>query len=636
MSSSKTKSAQTTDYGFWPSQLSAAEAVAGQKQYSQLRCDNKGDLYWLEYQPEAQGRNALCRYQPSTGNREVLTPSNFSARSRVHEYGGACWCLLESQLAFINDEDQQLWLQSLNDIETASVQLTDQPGSRFAAPIWDQCRNRLVAVQEVHQDDQVTNQLVAIALDNSNIEILHSGHDFYGAPALSHDHQQLAWVSWDHPDQPWTRTRLYHSNISSRGGLSKIEVVAGTEQVQALTQPYFDHQQQLIAITDQGNWWLPHRFNKDSTSGHWQSEALCQQEAEYSAAPWQLGNRNLSWLEDGSWVGACQSEGKGQLIWQRADSAQQLASQYQHFGELAHHQNHLYVVAASAETLPHIIQLDLESAAIRSVTQPSLKHQDIAQPEPIRFPVGTESHSYGYFYAPENSTASAPSYSLPPLIVTLHGGPSAATYPVLKPALQYWTQRGFAVLDLNYRGSTGYGRAYRLQLQGSWGISDIEDTEAAIDYLAAQSRIDGDRVFIRGSSAGGYTTLAALVQSDRYRAAACLYGISDLRQLAAHTHKFESRYLDWLIGDLKKDSQRYQARSPVFHADQISCPVIFFQGQQDKVVPPDQTEQIAKAMRKRNIEVEYHLFLEEAHGFRDPDNQQQVLEQELAFYQRFL
>lgn len=620
-----------------PVPLSAAQACASQKQYSQLACGPDGSLYWLETQPEHQGRTALCHYRADTGST-VLTPPAFNVRSRVHEYGGACWCLLDQALVFVNNDDQQLWTQPLA-ADSEPQQLTDQPRSRFAAPVWDSRRNRLLAVQEIHQENGVENQLVAISLADGSVSIVHHGHDFYGQPALSGDGKQLSWVSWDHPHQPWTETLLYHARLDIHGKPETIQIVAGTEQAESITQPHFDPQQQLIAISDRNGDWQPWRYTCADQALLTTQVPLTQQPGEYSPAPWQLGNCNLRWLSAEHWIGASHRQGSAQLTLYSVDGPQTLTQSFSQISELAHHGGNLYAVAASPTALPQVVQFNLSNGQCNALTQSPLQLSDPALPVALEIPLPRTQPAeqrtnppccYGYFYRP------AGKQQPPPLLITLHGGPTATSYPVLKPALQFWTDRGFAVLELNYRGSTGYGRDYRLQLQHNWGVSDIDDANAAIDWLASQGWINPAQVFIRGGSAGGYTSLAALVNNPRYRAAACHYGISDLNLLARHTHKFESRYLDWLIGDVKQHQARYLARSPLHNIEQINTPVIFFQGLQDKVVPPEQTEQMARSLQQRGIKSEYHSFENEGHGFRQPENQQQVLEWELAFYQRYL
>lgn len=618
--------------GFWATDFTAADALQGLKEYGQLVAAGPHTLYWVEYQPESGGRNALCRWQNQ--HVECLSPQGVSVRSRVHEYGGQSWCLLEDQLAYVDASDQQLWLQALDSLRV--TQLTDTPDCRYGAPVWDSARNRLIAVQEDHGagagPERVVNRLVAVDLATGQVTVLHEGYDFYDQVALfeQHDAARIAWISWSHPDQPWTRTALISADMTRSGELTALTVF---ENRCALTQPRFDLRGTLYVISDHNNWWQICRYNP-MTDDATLTPLSGQAEAEYCAAPWQLGQSSYLPVSDG-WVALSHREGMGYLESHRCGQTNGLAEEYTQFRSLAHADNTLFCVAASATSLPAIIALDLFTGVKEVICGGGqlLVDADISRPRHLRFH-SQQQEACALYYAPANSRVST---NAPvPLVVFLHGGPTSAAYPVFNPKIQYWTQRGFAVADLNYRGSTGYGRDYRLQLHQRWGESDVQDVVALIEHLKAQRLINPGQVFIRGGSAGGFTALAAIAACNRFCGAASLYGVTDLRALATTTHKFESRYLDWLVGDPEKDADRYIARSPVSQVTQIDTPVIFFQGMKDAVVPPEQTERMAQALRGQGVRVEVHRYADEYHGFRDPQVQQQVLELELAFYRSLI
>lgn len=616
--------------GFWDSEFSAAQAVAGLKEYGQLAVDKDGEhLYWVEYQPDQGGRNAICRCELASGEIRCLTPEGLSVRSSVHEYGGLSWCLLDQQFAFVNAADQQLWLQPVQGGQPQ--QLTRLPEARFGHPIWDWSRNRLIAVQELHEDQaspaDVVNRLVAVALDSGEVTVLHEGADFYDGPVLSPDSSQLAWICWMHPAQPWTVTTLYHASVDAAGVLSTIKTLGNGDE--ALTQPKYAYDGSLHVISDREEWWQIYRVEDDELH-----PLAGQQTADHCAAPWQLGQSSYLLTQKG-WIAGVHRNGNGALQQWQGSELRDLSSGYSHFRSLCQVDQRLYCIASSPARLPAVVEVDTDALSVRVITGGGamLSGDGLSVPQTISFPVMNE-QAHALFYPPANATVS--SCEQPPLVVFLHGGPTSAAYPVFSPKVQYWTQRGFAVADLNYRGSTGFGRTYRMRLQTQWGVTDVEDAVALVEFLAEQGRINPQQVFIRGGSAGGFTALAALAASDCFTAGASLYGVTDLAALAVSTHKFESRYLDWLIGDPQAEQALYRERSPITVADKIHCPVIFFQGMQDRVVPPEQTEQMAKALKSNGNRVEVHRYADEYHGFRDPDVQQEVLEKELAFYRTLM
>ncbi|MFI8396070.1 S9 family peptidase [Pseudomonas sp. NPDC078863] len=582
--------------------FSAAQAVAAGTDFAELQLGAHG-LFWNEYRPE----DAACRiWHWHDGVAKRLTPDVFSVRSRVYEYGGGAFCLTPDGVVFVNEADQQMYRQAL-DGEPAALTSTDcrYGDLQFAA-------GRVLAVEE--QQDQ--HRLVAIDPANGTRQVLAEGADFYASPTLSPDGQRLAWIEWSRPHQPWTSTRL----MLAEGDFSAPRCIAGEQMEESIQQPRFGTDGRLYCLTDRGGYWQPWVETSDGL------QALACAEADHAPAPWQLGG--CTWLPVGDQYLASWSEGGfGRL----ALGSEDFSGDYSRFRHLAMDQQFIYCIAASPVSPSAVIAIDRVSHAVKVLAGgvAPLPAEHFSRPQTLRYPSGS-GEAHGFFYPAMNGEAK------PPLLVFIHGGPTSACYPMLDPRIQYWTQRGFAVADLNYRGSSGYGREYRQALHLRWGEVDVEDACAVVDYLAGREMIDGDRAFIRGGSAGGYTTLCALAFRQVFRAGASLYGVSDPVALARATHKFEGDYLDWLIGDPDLDAERYAARTPLLHADNIRVPVIFFQGELDAVVVPQQTRAMVAALEHNGIPVEAHYYPDERHGFRRAANQAHALEQEWMFYRRVM
>jgi len=582
--------------------FSAAQAVAAGTDFAELQHGVHG-LFWNEYRPE----DAACRiWHWRDGVAKRLTPDGFSVRSRVYEYGGGAFCLTPDGVIFVNEADQQLYRQALDGAPVALTSTDCRYGDlQFAS-------GRVLAVEE--QQDQ--HRLVAIALATGTRQVLAEGADFYAAPTLSPDGQRLAWIEWSRPHQPWTSTRL----MVAEGDFSAPRCVAGNDIEESIQQPRFDADGRLYCLTDRGGYWQPWVETSDGL------HALPSAEADHAPAPWQLGG--CTWLPVGDQFLASWSEdGFGRLAFDNED----FSGDYSRFRHLAMDQQFIYCIAASPTSPSAVIAIDRVSHAVKILAGgvAPLPAERISRPQTLRYPSGS-GEAHGFFYPAMSGEAK------PPLVVFIHGGPTSACYPILDPRIQYWTQRGFAVADLNYRGSSGYGREYRQALHLRWGEVDVEDACAVVSYLAGQGLIDGDRAFIRGGSAGGYTTLCALAFRQVFRAGASLYGVSDPVALARATHKFEGDYLDWLIGDPERDAERYAARTPLLHADNIRVPVIFFQGELDAVVVPQQTRDMVAALEHNGIPVEAHYYPDERHGFRRAANQAHALEREWTFYRRVM
>ncbi len=612
--------------GHWPSDFSAADAVAAATDYADLICDEQRVL-WVEFFP-GEGASAAVEWTPRGTRR--LTPAGYSVRSRVYEYGGGALCLAGDSLIFVNETDQQLYRQSFD--EPSCTALTFAADCRYGGLLFDPLRQRVIAVEEQHRASEVIHRLVAIDLHGQR-QVLAEGADFYNSPCLSADGCQLAWIEWQRPELPWTRSTLCRAELDSQGLPGKVERIGSDESLQ---QPLFNDRSELLCLNDRSGYWQPWRQGADRT---WL--VLPAPAADHAPAPWQLNPRHYLALPDG-WLAVSWSEqGYGHLALRHSERPEErrLAEGYTRFRALAHNRHGLFCLAGSPECSAAVLHIALPSGEVSVLAQgPSaLAPQDISRPQAICYPTGQQEIAHGFHYPPCNSRAALAPGQRPPLVIFTHGGPTSACYPVLDNRIQFWTQRGFAVADLNYRGSVGFGRAYRQRLQGNWGVSDVEDVLAAIEYLAQRGLIDPGRVFIRGQSAGGFTTLNSLVRaSGHFRAAASLYGVSDPLQLRVVTHKFEADYIDWLIGDPHSQPERYRQRSPLAQAAAISTPVIFFQGMRDAVVLPAQTEQMVAALEKSGVQVQYVSFDEERHGFRQPANLRQVLESELNFYRNYL
>lgn len=596
--------------------FSAAQAVAAGTDFADLKVGAAG-LFWNEFRP-ADGACRLWHWRNQQAH--CLTPEGFSVRSRVYEYGGGSFCLGGDGLVFVNEADQQVYTQALDG--SAPRALTQAADRRYGDVLWRD--DRLLAVEELHAAS-VEHRLVS--LEGEDREVLAEGADFYASPTLSDDGQRLAWIEWDRPAQPWTRTRLMCRERESLGGWGPSRCVAGDgDQDQSLQQPRFDGQGRLYCLCDRNGFWQPWA----ELDGQWQ--ALPAKAADHAAAPWQLGASTWIALGPEAYLATWFEEGFGHLgLRTEGHQVQRYASDYTRFRSLAMDENYLYAIAASPISPPAVIAIERASQQIRVLAGGGLPlpAERVSRPQPIRYPSG-DGQAHGFFYPAMRGQGAAP------LVLFIHGGPTSACYPVLDARIQYWTQRGFAVADLNYRGSSGYGRAYRQALHLRWGEIDVEDACAAVAHLAGLGLIDPHKAFIRGGSAGGYTTLCALAFHDVFRAGASLYGVSDPLALGRATHKFEGDYLDWLIGNPEVDAERYRQRTPLLHANQIKAPVIFFQGELDAVVVPAQTRDMLTALKANGVEAQGHFYAGERHGFRKAENLAHALEEEWRFYCRVL
>jgi dipeptidyl aminopeptidase/acylaminoacyl peptidase len=612
-------------YASWKSPVSAQLISSGAITLGLTAIDGD-ELYWLESRPNQGGRQVLMR-RDGQGIISELTPAPYNIRTRVHEYGGGAYAVKNGVIYFSNFADQRIYQQLENKLPTP---LTAEGLWRYADMQIDLARNRLICVREDHSHSgkEAINEMVSIDLANGKTSVLVSGADFYSAPRLSPDGKQLAWISWNHPDMPWDATELWLADFLADGSLTEPIKIAGDND-ESIAQPEWSPEGILYFVSDKTGWWNIYRYAAKQT------KAVCTLQAEFTYPHWQTCMSQYGFTSAHEIVCAYNQNGSWQLGKIHIESGQleTIATDFTDIQYLRAASGQVVFHAAGPALSPAIVMLEANNHSTKmiqsSISLPFDK-QYLSSPRNISFASKGKRTAHGFFYPPCNPDYSLNQTELPPLIVISHGGPTAAATTALKLSTQFWTSRGFAVLDVNYAGSTGYGRDYRRSLYGLWGIADVEDCIAGAQFLVQQKLVDGERLIIRGSSAGGYTTLCALTFHKVFKAGASYYGISDVAALAQDTHKFESRYEARLIGG--RSEALYRARSPIHHAEQLSCPVIFFQGLEDKVVLPNQSERMANILKARGIPTAYVPFEGEQHGFRQAANIQRALEAELYFY----
>jgi dipeptidyl aminopeptidase/acylaminoacyl peptidase len=621
----------STGFGTWTSPITAEAVTAGQVGLAQPALD-RGCSYWLEARPQEAGRTVLVQ-RTQEGYIQDLTPAAFNLRTRVHEYGGGAYAVRDGVIVAANFADQRLYRIEAG----AALQPLTPPSEgrlRYADLELDLARGRVLAVREDHRGTgEAINTIVAVALSGGHEgRVLIDGHDFFSSPRLSPDGRRLAWLAWDHPNMPWDGTRLSCADVSGDGGLSHVREVAGGEG-ESIVQPAWSPDGGLWFVSDRSGWWNLYRAADGGT------QAIFSMSAEFAGPAWAFGMRWYGFLAPGT-VLACFSEGGRWnlgIIDVDAGRLDRVTLPHTEFSGLVVEGGQAILRAGRPDGPAAIILLEPSSGRASELCTAGELPVDpawLAVPEAIICPSEPGSIAHAFYYPPTNPDFRAPAGELPPLIVKSHGGPTGSTSAELRLATQFWTSRGFAVCDVNYGGSTGYGRAYRERLNGRWGEVDVADCVGAARSLVAERRADGRRLAITGGSAGGYTTLCALTFHDLFRAGASHYGVSDLEALARDTHKFESRYLDRLVGPYPEAAELYRARSPIHHVERLSCPIIFFQGLEDAVVPPNQAELMVEALRRKGLPVAYLTFPGEQHGFRKAETIQTVLRAELAFYGR--
>lgn len=621
-------------YGSWKSPITSDLIVKESLTLVQIHLD-RDDLYWIEMRPSQGGRQVIVR-QSGNGERRDITPPDFNSRTRVHEYGGGDYIVHDGAVYFSNFADQQIYRVSGDAPAERISKEAEDARVRYADYEFDDQRQRLICVREDHRtgaENSPANEIVAVSAAGGESIVLASGNDFYSSPRVSPDGSRLAWLTWNHPNMPWDGCELWLGEFGTDGTIATAKLIAGGLR-ESIFQPEWSPDGTLYFVSDRSGWWNIHRLEQDGSVA-----CVCAMEAEFGVPQWVFGLSTYAFESAEKIVCAFSQRG----IWQlgsldtRSGKLEKIETNYTDLSFVRAAPGRAVFRAGSRTEALSVTEFNLETSEAKIYQRQNnikVDSEYYSRSRAIEFPTENGLTAHGFFYPPTNPDFVAPDGERPPLLVKSHGGPTSATVAVLMLGIQYWTSRGFAVLDVNYGGSTGYGRKYRERLNGVWGIVDVDDCVNGAKYLVAEGEADGNRLVIDGGSAGGYTTLCALTFRDVFKAGASHFGVSDLEALELDTHKFEARYSDGLIGPYPARRDLYVERSPIHFADQLSCPVIFFQGLEDKVVPPNQAEMMVEALRKKGVPVAYVAFEGEQHGFRKAENIKRSLDGEMYFYSR--
>lgn len=626
--------AQVAPYGSWKSPVTSDLIVSGTVGPGQIALDGE-DTYWVELRPSEGGRNCIVRRAPG-GQTEDVTPEGFNARTRVHEYGGGDFVVHEGTIYFSNFDDQRLYVQAKG---SAPRPLTPEGKFRYSDGAIDAKRHRLIAVREDHSVEgaEAVNTIVALNTSGGANEdggaVLVGGSDFYSTPRLSPDGTKLAWLQWNHPNMPWDGCELWVGEFDEEGALGSSSKIAGGPE-ESIFQPEWSPAGVLYFVSDRSNWWNIYRLAEGG-----EHEPVCEMEAEFGVPQWLFAMSTYSFASESQIVCTFNQKGRWNLATLDTESKklEVIETPYHDISYVRADENRVVFRGGSPTARVAIISLDLRTRqfeVLRRASEVTVDEGYLSTPRAVEFPTENGLTAHAFFYPPRNRDFRAPEGERPPLLVSCHGGPTAATRTTLRLEIQYWTSRGIAVLDVNYGGSTGYGREYRQRLNGNWGVVDVDDCVNGARHMAESGEADAERCVITGGSAGGFTTLNALTFRDFFKAGASHFGISDLTIFVGDTHKYESRYLDRLVGPYPECSDLYFERSSINFTDRLSCPIIFFQGLEDKVVPPNQAELMVEALRKKKLPVAYVAFEGEQHGFRRAENIKRAQDGELYFYSR--
>ncbi|MBT4126916.1 MAG: prolyl oligopeptidase family serine peptidase [Chloroflexi bacterium] len=634
---------QTSPYGSWESPISADLITQGGLRLGEVRVDGE-DVYWHEGRPEEAGRYVIVK-RSADGSTTDVNPAPYNARNAVHEYGGSAYAVRDGAVYFANWDDQRIYKASASGAGQPEA-ITDEPaierGVRFADLRLTSDSKWILAVSETHHEDrEADNAIVVVPTDGSgDVQVLASGHDFYSSPRQNPAGDKICWLSWDHPNMPWDGCELWIADFdSATGSVSNEQKITGgtdTSIVQPDWAPANSGQDDtLVFITDESGWWNLTKWSAGKIT------PLLAEEKDHGGPAWAFGFSTYSFLEDGAVLLKGTKNGKGafRMVTLHAREVAETVVPHTSIAEVNVIGEQVVYIGASPTSAAEIVVAALGNGAtttLKSSSDIELDDAYLSVPEAITFPSTDDGEAHAFYYAPTNPEFESSGDEKPPLLVISHGGPTSATSSALSLPVQFWTSRGFAVVDVNYRGSTGHGKAFRDALKGNWGVYDTDDCIAAADYLVGRGQADTNRLAIKGGSAGGYTTINALTFEDRFAVGATYYGIADLSVFIGDTHKYESRYMDTLIGPYPEAKQLYHDRSAINFMDRLSCPMIILQGLEDKIVPPSQAEIMAGALRDKGLPFALMMFEGEQHGFRQSKNIKASLEGELYFYGRVM
>jgi dipeptidyl aminopeptidase/acylaminoacyl peptidase len=586
------------------------------------------DLYWSELRPTESGRQVIVRH--GNGANVDVTPAGFNARTRVHEYGGGEFAVSGGTVWFANFDDQRIYIQER---DASPVAITPAVDIRHADLLVDPARARIFAVREDHTTgaSEAVNTLVALDGKGERDAItVAGGNDFYSSPKLSPDGKRLAWLTWNHPNMPWDGTELWVGELDAYGNATSARKVAGGPE-ESIFQPEWSPAGELYYVSDRNDWWNIYRVRGEF------DEPVCRRTAEFGVPQWGFGMTRYAFAGPDEIVCLYSEAGGTKLgiLDTVTGKLKQIQLLYTDLRGAVVSSRHVALVAASPTLSERVLVVNIDSGAQEVVKVSNAAHIDpgyLSVPQAIEFPTEGGLTAHAFYYPPKNKDCEGPLGELPPLVVHSHGGPTSAVGSSLDLEFQYWTSRGFGIVDVNYGGSSGYGRAFRQRLNGNWGVVDVDDCINAARFLVERGLVDGKRAAITGGSAGGFTTLVALTKREFFNAGASHFGIGDLVTFVKDTHKFESRYLDTLVGPYPERSDLYRERSAVNFADDLNCPVILFQGLEDKVVPPSQAEEFVAVCERKKLPYAYLPFEGEQHGFRQAKNIRRSIEGELYFY----
>lgn len=617
----------TLPYGEWVSPITTELMLSDSIRLGAPSFDGD-DVYWLDSRPQEAGRSVLVK-RNADGTTEDVTPHPFNVRTRVHEYGGGAYLVVDGVAYFVNFGDQRVYRQ---EHDGALKAITPANSMRYADFAAVPNSTNLIAVREDHSSarEAVTTLVALNNTEESSGIVIVEGNDFYSTPRVSPDGSKLAWLRWNHPNMPWDGTELWVAELSEDATVSNPRRVAGGLR-ESIFQPAWSPDNVLHFVSDQSGWWNLYRANGESV------EALCPMDAEFGQPLWVFGMSTYGFESPTSIVCSYEEKGVGKLA--RLDTSTKslstIETPFNNIGYISTNPTSALFLGGASNKFSQLVRVDLKNDTVATIKKSSpveVGDEYVSAPVNIDFPTENELTAHAIFYPAANADYDAPEGEKPPLLVLSHGGPTGASDDTMDLSTLFWTSRGIAVVDVNYGGSTGYGREYRERLRERWGIVDVDDCVNAALYLVDQGLVDGDRMAIAGGSAGGYTTLASLTFRDVFKAGASYFGVSDLESLARDTHKFESRYLDSMVGPYPELVDRYHERSPMHHIEGLNNPVIFFQGLDDKVVPPNQAEMMFDALKNKGIPTAYIAFEGEGHGFRQAKNQKRAREAELYFY----